>query len=192
MTFCFLYILNTYFNNIDIVRILILICTLILVLFVHGLKVACDLDVKQFFLLALQQWRKVKAVVCCAENYVLSIDWEFTQPVLRRFLKSIKSCISGAVAKWLSSQAVPQWPRVLCFGSQHRHAHCLSSHAEAASYVQSRGRWARMLGQGQSSSAEKRRIGGRCQLRANLPQKKTTAKILRYSHQNGYNHQDKK
>ena len=29
-----------------------------------------------------------------------------------------------------------------------------------------------MVAQGQSSSAKKRRIGGRCQLRANLPQKR--------------------
>ena len=40
--------------------------------------------------------------------------------------------------------------------------HCLSSHAVAGVSHISRGRWARMLACGQSSSAERGGIGGRC------------------------------
>ena len=48
-----------------------------------------------------------------------------------------------------------------------------------ANHIENRGRWAQLLAQGQSSSAKKR-IGGGCQLRANLPPKKKKEQWLSF------------
>lgn len=96
VTFYFLcIILNTYFNNIDIVLIPVLVNILILLLYVNDFKVANDLNDKQFLLIALQSPRKVKVVVCYTENYVLFIDQGFTQPVLGRCPESMKRYIGS-------------------------------------------------------------------------------------------------
>ena len=68
-------------------------------------------------------------------------------------------------AQWRSGQV-----RVLSFGSpwftgsnpERGPTHHSSSHATMVSYIQNRGRLARMLVQGQSSSSKKRKTGSRC------------------------------
>ena len=52
----------------------------------------------------------------------------------------------------------------------------LSSQAVTATHIQNRERLAQMLAQGESSSSKKRKIGNRCQLRANLPQQQQQQK----------------
>ena len=76
------------------------------------------------------------------------------------------------VAQWLSSCSLLWRPGVHWFGSWARPTQCLSSHAVAGiPHIKQR-----KMGMNVSSRSiflgKKRRIGGRCQLRTNCPQKK--------------------
>ena len=87
------------------------------------------------------------------------------------------------MAQWLSSQILLRWPEVHRFGSRVWTWHRLASHSVVGipHIKKSTGRWAQMLAHSQSSSAKERRIGGGCELRANLPQKKKKTRFLTYS-----------
>ena len=63
---------------------------------------------------------------------------------------------AGPVAQWLSSHVLLGQPRVCPFGSPAQTWHCLASHAVVGvPHIKSRGRWAPMIAQGQSSSAKR-------------------------------------
>ena len=95
--------------------------------------------------------------------------WEGRTWLLWYSCKKMHHLRSSPVAEWLKFH-------LLCFsgpgftGSDPGHGPApLTSHAVAVSHIQNRGRLAQVLAQGQSSSSKKRKIGNRCQLRANLP-----------------------
>ena len=78
----------------------------------------------------------------------------------------------------------------LCFSSpgfagsdpRQGHTHHSSNHAVVMSHIQNRERLAQMLAQQQSSLGEKRKIGNRCHLRANLPHQKNPKQQKKPTH----------
>ena len=59
------------------------------------------------------------------------------------------------MAQRLTAHVLLQRPGVRRFRSRVRTWHCLASRAVVGSHIESRGRWARMLAQGQASSAKR-------------------------------------
>ena len=127
--------------------------------------------------------------------------------ILEENLGSYTYCL-GVVENFLTSMEDPEtikdrhiqgqawwrggYVRVLCLRSLgfagsdpgHGHAHCLSSHAVAGGPCIKQRKMDTDVSSGPVFLSKKRRIGGRCQLRANLPKNKQTNKQTRQTHLN--------